>query len=283
MDVLVVMPSIPRSPPNLCLHPVKVNAALAIADRTAPPVPQAQMVTMASMVSPANPEIADKRLLTEAPPAEADKNNARAKLPPETPVPKDPVDPMDPPVTLVHQVTMEPQAAQDQLDHPDPLETPETMAAQDQPANQAESPEPNKARQAHPEPTVNPAAPDPQVIQAPQAKMAALAAPALPEMPEHQAMLAKLAAPVVKETPAKMARPAAANTAHQLVWLQVIKRRLRVRFGGDAEFDQQSTPSIIRSPSNDFFFQNPFAFFNFINMFSPFLVLLFFGKLIREK
>jgi len=48
---------------------------------------------------------------------------------------------------------------------------------------------------------------------------------ALPVMEVPQAVLANKEALVLPESPAKMVPLAAANTAHQLVWLQVIKRR----------------------------------------------------------
>jgi len=48
---------------------------------------------------------------------------------------------------------------------------------------------------------------------------------ALLEMLVHQVDPAKLAHPVLLESLARTAHLAAANTAHQLVWLQVIKRQ----------------------------------------------------------
>jgi len=57
-----------------------------------------------------------------------------------------------------------------------------------------------------------------------QAKMVLPELLALPVMPAAQAVQAKLAAQAPQETQAKTAHPAAANTAHRLVWLQVIKR-----------------------------------------------------------
>jgi hypothetical protein len=57
-----------------------------------------------------------------------------------------------------------------------------------------------------------------------QAKMVLPELVALPVMEVPQAVLANKEAPVLPESPAKMVPLAAANTAHQLVWLQVIKR-----------------------------------------------------------
>jgi hypothetical protein len=77
-------------------------------------------------------------------------------------------------------------------------------------------------------PLVNPAKP---ALLVPLAKLANPAKMALPVPPVALVMLvpqvaqAKLALLVPLEIPAKTAHLAAANTAHQLVWLQVIKRR----------------------------------------------------------
>jgi hypothetical protein len=48
--------------------------------------------------------------------------------------------------------------------------------------------------------------------------------PVVQEMLVPQAVQAKLAAQALQESPARTAHPALANTAHRLVWLQVIKR-----------------------------------------------------------
>jgi len=57
-----------------------------------------------------------------------------------------------------------------------------------------------------------------------QAKMVLPELQVLPVMLAAQVVQAKLAAQAPQETRAKTAHPAAANTAHRLVWLQVIKR-----------------------------------------------------------
>jgi hypothetical protein len=58
-----------------------------------------------------------------------------------------------------------------------------------------------------------------------QAKMVLQELVALPVMEVPQAVLANKEALVLPASPAKMVPLAAANTAHRLVWLQVIKRR----------------------------------------------------------
>jgi len=57
------------------------------------------------------------------------------------------------------------------------------------------------------------------------AKMALQVVLALPVMVVLQAVLVNKAVQAVQESQAKMVPQAAANTAHRLVWLQVIKRR----------------------------------------------------------
>jgi hypothetical protein len=130
-----------------------------------------------------------------------------------------------------HQVMQVPQALMvtpeikdlaDPLAHPAHLETQETK---DQLATPAKSLAPNPAHQAQPAPTANPVH---QALQADLAKLVKTAALALQvpqEMQALQAVQAKLAVPAAPVMQAKTAHLAAANTAHQLVWLQVIKRR----------------------------------------------------------
>lgn len=58
-----------------------------------------------------------------------------------------------------------------------------------------------------------------------QAKMVVLVPLVVPVMLAPQAVQARLAVQALQETQAKTAPQAAANTAHRLVWPQVIKRR----------------------------------------------------------
>jgi len=83
------------------------------------------------------------------------------------------------------------------------------------------------------------------------AKMVVPALLALPEMLVPQAVLAKLAVPEAQANLVTMVTQAVANTAHRLVWLQVIKRRPRVLFSGNTEYRAKSINSKIRS--SDFF------------------------------
>jgi len=78
-------------------------------------------------------------------------------------------------------------------------------------------------------PLVKPAMPALQALQAELANPAKMVLPVplvLPVMLAVPVAQAKLAAQALQETQAKMVHPAAANTAHRLVWLQVIKRSI---------------------------------------------------------
>jgi hypothetical protein len=68
-----------------------------------------------------------------------------------------------------------------------------------------------------------------------------------------QAMLANLAVQAALETLATLAHQAVANTAHRLVWLQVIKRRQWAKFSGNTEDRKKSINSKVPSVSIDFF------------------------------
>jgi hypothetical protein len=143
-----------------------------------------------------------------------------------------------------HQVMQVPQALMvtpeikdlaDPLAHPAHLETQETK---DQLATPAKSLAPNPAHQAQPAPTANPVH---QALQADLAKLVKTAALALQvpqEMQALQAVQAKLAVPAAPVMQAKTAHLAAANTAHQLVWLQVIKHPRSERLD-DKNFHRQ--------------------------------------------
>jgi len=126
-------------------------------------------------------------------------------------------------------------------DHADPLAHPahlETQETKDQLATPAKSLAPNPAHQAQPAPTANPVH---QALQADLAKLVKTAALALQvprEMQALQAVQAKLAAPAVPAMQAKTAHLAAANTAHRLVWLQVIKHPRSERLD-DKNFHRQ--------------------------------------------
>jgi len=128
------------------------------------------------------------------------------------------------------QVPQAPMENQETEDHVDPLAHQAHLVTQEtkgQLAIPAESLAPNPETQAQPVPTANPAHPALQADLAMLVKMAAPAVQALPAMLEHQAVQATLAVPAAQAMQAKTAHPAVANTAHQLVWLQVIKHRRR--------------------------------------------------------
>jgi len=219
---------------------VSVNAAHVIA---VPPVQLALQVSMDAMVSmdsQANQQIVAQQLPMEACPRDRFKNNARAAHRPEMLARKDPVAPMDPQAMLVPQVPMVNQAALDQLDQPDPLANLEKTAA---PALQANPAIPDKvdlAPQAQQAPTANPAQQAPTVNPVDLAKMAAPALQAVPVMLVLQVVLAMLAVPVVLARLVAQVLQAVANTAHQLVWLQVIKRQPQAKFCGNTKYRQRS-------------------------------------------
>jgi len=230
-----------------------VNAAHVIVEL---PVPLALLVSMDAMVSmdsQANQEIVVHQPQMEPFLKAPFKNNAHAQLHLVIVAHKDHEAQMDPQAMLVHQVPMVNQAVLDQLDHPDQLAIQETQAPQDPQAMLAKLLQDELAHQAHPVPTANPVLLAQLVNPVDQAKMVALAVQALPEMPVLQVVLAKLAAPVAQEIPVVQVLQAVANTAHQLVWLQVIKRRQRTLFSGNAEYRKMSVYAKRPSVSIDSF------------------------------
>lgn len=89
------------------------------------------------------------------------------------------------------------------------------------------SPDHAQAQQDPQDPTANQALPDLMVNQAAQARTAAPAQLVHPAMLALTAMQAKLAALALPETLADLVPPAAASTAHRLVWLLAINRLTR--------------------------------------------------------
>lgn len=111
------------------------------------------------------------------------------------------------------------------------------QATKDQQVTPAASLELAQAQLDHQAPQANPANPVPQVVRANQAKMEILVLQVLQEMLVPQAHPAKLVVQAQLETLANKVHPAAANIAHPLVLLQVIKlwsadihRRQRFQF-----------------------------------------------------
>jgi len=183
-----------------------------------------------------------------------DKNNAHALLQLAMLAHKDPVETMDPLVMLVLQVPMDNRAVLDQLDLPAQLVIQEMQEPQDQQempvtllqAVQAQLAQLDlMATQAHLAQLVNPV----DLVM-----MAALVLQALQEMLVLQVVLAMLAVQAVQANLVTMVLQAVANTAHPLVWLQVIKRRQQVQFSGNIEYLKTSIDSKRPSLSSSVFF-----------------------------
>lgn len=214
------LPRLNRKPPRSA----RASAAPAIADPLDQSVLPAPMVPMVSTDCPALPETVVPR--PRQPPNcwPVVNNNARAN--PDQPAmlaPVAPRDPTDPPATLVPLVPMV-----DPVD-PDPkarLDLPELLVLLvivELLANLARPSPVNPAHLDPLDPLASPVPPaalvnlvDPERMVAP----APLAHPAMLVLPEAAASPATLARP---ETPASLAPPAAASTAHRLVWPPVIK------------------------------------------------------------
>jgi hypothetical protein len=212
-----------KQPPFL-----KANAVLAIADRPDPPDNPVSTDTTAWTDSLANPAIAvpqPDQLPNWCP---KPLSNARAKLHQETVALQDPKETTDHPETEVHQAPTENQETKDHVDHPDHPDQLAPTATKDLQAKLVNSPDPNPDHQETLVPTANPVqlARPARLVKlvktAPQAPLARKETLVLPVDP------ARLALPAVPAIPAKMAHLAAANTAHLLVWLQVIKRLQRL-------------------------------------------------------
>lgn len=151
--------------------------------------------------------------------------------------------PMVPPEMLVHQVPMENQEIKDPVDHPVPQARAVPQARKDLLVIPAELPDPNPAQLVPQALLVNPVPQAPLAALVKLVKMEAPAAQELLVMLVLQAAPAKLVAPVPLATPAMLVPLAAANTAHRLVWLQVIKHLLgRKRLGNT--FHRQTHDSI---------------------------------------
>jgi len=196
------------------------------------------METTASMDSKASPEIAEQRPAPLSNWLVALPNNALALLPL---VMVAPLDPKETTVALEMPDPLAPMANQETKDHaahPAQLALPETLVPQARKVMLAKPLAPNLAHPARLEPTANPAPPALLARTAMPARMVDPAVLAALEMLVPLAPLANLAAPAAPASPAKMVPPAAANTAHQLVWLQVIKSRLQA-FNGNVEHRDQ--------------------------------------------
>jgi len=192
-----------------------------------PQVQWADLVTMDTMeltASLANPEIVDPQLDQLQNWCPNPQSNARAKPHQEMLAHPDPRELMDHPEMEAHQVLMANPEIRDHADHPahpDHLADPETKEEQEMLAKSTQA---NPAQLAPQEATANPAL---QALLAKPVKLAktvVLVPQALPEMLELEADPARLVLPVVLAMQAKVAHPAVASTAHQLVWLQATKQ-----------------------------------------------------------
>lgn len=217
---MLLLPSLPW----LKLAPPWSSAARATADQLDQLVLQASMVTMASMVSPVPQEIVVHQLHQPQNFWAAPKINAHAK--PHQVM----LDPLahavmtDLPETVVPQVLMAPQAQlalADPPDQPAQLETQENVAPLESPDVPPAHVLVHLVHQVH---LASQAQPDQTVKPALQERMVALEAQVAPEMLATQVLQANKVVPVLQEMPARLAHPAAAITAHLLVWPQVIKR-----------------------------------------------------------
>jgi len=253
-----MLPKPPQLPKPQLLEALLANVVLAIADRLDPTVWLVSMDTMESMDSLANPEIADQ-LLDQLPNSFPNHQiNAHAKLHQETEAPQDPKEAMDHQVMQVHQALMANPVIKDHVDHPAhqaQLEDQERKEHQVSPANsRAKKP----AHLEHPVQTVSQAAPALVAKLVKLVKTVALVPQVLQAMQALQAELARMALQAVPANQAKLVHPALAITAHQLVWLQVIKHWRQQQLANNIHFifnfyyDQKQLAKIM--PSLNFFF-----------------------------
>jgi len=194
----------------------------------------ALMDTMVSMDSKANLVIAVQQLLVVLLIKAQVKHNANALLQLAMPVPLDHVDPTDLLAMLVLLALMVNLAALVLLAQPDLLAHLVMLVLLVQLEMQAKRPEPSKAPLEIPAQRVTPVPLALLVNPVVPAKMAALALLAPLAMLVPLALLAKSVVPVLQATPARTVHQAVANTAHQLVWLQVSKQHPNpTHFGGN--------------------------------------------------
>jgi hypothetical protein len=226
------MPSLPKRVPHH--KPIQpwlkrphrqhwVNAVLATVVQLAQPVTPVAMVAMVSTACPASLVIAVHQLHQPQNWCPKSQINAHAKLHPETLVLQDPKDPMDHPAMLEHPAPTENQAIKDPVAHPAHQVHPDHQETKAQPATLVALLARSPVQLVHPAPLANLALQVHQVAREMPEKMVAPVVPDPRVMLALQAVPAKLAALVVPEIPAELAHPAAANTAHQHVWLLVIK------------------------------------------------------------
>jgi len=233
-----------QSQPNRKHKPQAADLVNAAHVTVEPPVQLVLLVSMDAMVSmdsQVNPEIVEQLLKVVLLNTIMAKNNAHARHHPEMVAHKDHEDKTDLQAMLVLQALTVNQAALDQPDQPAQLAIMEMQAVQEPQENLAIPFQATQAQLAQPDPTAIQVLLAQQVNPAGLAKTAVPAVQALPEMLVPQAVLAMLAVPVVQAMLVTQVLQAVANTAHQLVWLQVIKRRQRAQFGGNTKFSTKSS------------------------------------------
>jgi len=198
------------------------------------------MDTTESMDSLANPVIAALQPDQLPNSYQKPRISARAKHHPETVEPPDRKEPMDHQAMEVPQALMENQAIKEHVDHPAHRVQVAHQERKAHPVHLVPCRRKKLVHPAQPDLTANPADPAPQAKLAKLVKMAAPVLEALPVTLALQAVLARTAAQAAPAKQANPAHPAAAITAHQLVWLQVIKYRLQDRLAINNNIDRKN-------------------------------------------
>jgi hypothetical protein len=201
--------------PNVAHANVVHQEQLVIQAKTAKmatPVPMENQEAQASMLNPT------KNNFSQFHP------NASAMLHQAAQANQDQKDPTVAQAMLEHQAVMVNQDQQDHQAHLAQLVKPELTDQKDPTANQEYKKKALQAQQAQSAKLALQEPQDQQDQQVVQAKMVNQAPPVVQEMLVHQVQLANLVPQVLQETMVPQVPLALALTAHQLVWLQVIKR-----------------------------------------------------------
>jgi len=204
---------------------VRASAALATVDQLDPLANQEKMATMVLTVSRASQAIAVPQLDQRPKFWAKDRTNVLAKLHQETLDQLDRKDPTDNPVMLEPQALMANPEIREHADHPAHPELVEIQETKDHLETMANSLLHDPAHPAHLDNQESPVQADPLVNQANLAKTEIKDNQANLEMLALEAHQANLEMVVLLAKLAKSVRLVVASTAHQLVWLQVIKRR----------------------------------------------------------
>jgi len=206
----VKLPPLPSAAHANVVH----QAVLAIQEKTAKMVTQEQMENQEAQAKMPSPMITSSQC----------HNNATATLHQAAQANQEEKDPTEAQAMLEHQAVMDNQDQQDHQDQQDQLVKPETMDQKDPTVNQEYKKKAHQAHQAQPANPVPQALQDQQVQPEVQEKMVVLAPQVAQEMLEVQELQENQVALALQETMVPQVPLALALTAHQLVWLQVIKR-----------------------------------------------------------